>query len=235
MPEYTPTDELVGKSFPFSYLGEPIRFTIVRLLGDLAFAVADENKWGINERPFSVSEVRVILFWQSTFTSAKEETEDFWESTEVGQVLHYDEGISRLIRGTVVIDPEDGTKKLQLMELIGDWSFEEPHREKDGSVRKSHYIIAVEEKKMVVPSSESIWENLSPEVQSGPRFRDLEGDPATLAPWTYTIPELTEDEIKNAQREKIIASLIETLNNWSETTDHKVDDIRAAIIDLEKI
>jgi hypothetical protein len=67
MPEYTPTDELVGKSFPFSYLDESIRFTVVRLLGELAFAVADENKWGIKERPFSGSEVKGILFWQSTF------------------------------------------------------------------------------------------------------------------------------------------------------------------------
>jgi hypothetical protein len=143
--------------------------------------------------------------------------------------------ISRLIRGTVVIDPEDGAKKLQLQELVGDWSFEEPTREKDGSIVKSHYIIAVEEKKMVVPSSESIWENLSPQVQNGPRFQNLEGDPATLSPWTYTISELTEDELKDAQREKIISSLIEVLHSWSETTAHKVDDIRAALADLDKV
>jgi len=226
----------VGQTFSSPYSDSEIDYTVKRFNGDIVFAEAGENQWGISESPFGIEEVRRSIAWREKFENSQQSTDSFWNDVEVGKIVHYSNGWQKFVRGEVVQD-SDGSKKMKPIALIGDWDkYELPMRNPNGEIKNGYHVQSIIDGKLFAPNPSSIWEAMTSEQRSVKAYEDANaaGGPSKMPAVDITIPEMNPEESRLARIESLLEKIPEAATKWDTSPEERIESVRALLAQIEQ-
>jgi hypothetical protein len=152
-------------------------------------------------RGLTVDEVRQQLRARRARDLLDKKNDDFYESLEVGQTVHYDHGFGAYVRCEVVLGSHDGEsvvprKVLRSVALVGNWrEYDLPRREPDGSITWGYQVEKIRDRSVFHPHESCIWE--SPRCAG--RGRHVQ-DPYEMEPVDVSGPPPMDEEGEEAAR-----------------------------------
>lgn len=180
--------------------------------------VTFDSEYAGTVRDFLIEEVRALVGRQTAldalFKGAKDADTLFWESVNVGDVLHYDSSFGQWVRGTVVLD-DHGHKAFRPTALVGDtWRAHDLYTvDIDGDVRHGYHARKVIDGNVWQPNTSEFYE-------AGRRRRTApEEDPRTLPERSLTPPAPTAEQQAEYAKGARVKALREALNDYTLTVD----------------
>lgn len=185
-----------------------LKFVVAGKEGKLYKCVCEDEDYGPVTRYYTREDVLSRASWDSIFDDLAKQRDNFWDSQEVGTVLHYHNGFGQFVRGEVV--EIDGEKRLMPKALVGAWSKSDlPSRTSTGEIHYPYHA-----KKIIEQNDEGAWQPSDGCVYESPSFSPPArnaADPRTLPEIDLTLPEMTTQEQVEAAKEirlKAIADVI---------------------------
>lgn len=160
--------------------------------------------------------------WERFVKSQDAQRADFWASVEPGQVLHYNDGGDRWVRG--VVEHRDGKKVMASTALVGDWrQYDLATRDETGQVRHGYHATRVLSGEVFTPQPSCIFES--------PSFKRRHGqiDPGTLEALNLDAQEPTPQEQAQYDAGALLAQVKEVASDHTLTQVARLDAVRALL------
>lgn len=147
---------------------------------------------------FEGDQIRRTLDFADIFTRKNRESDEFYESLQVGQIVHYHNGFGAFVRCEVVTDGEK--RLLKPIALVGEWrDYDLPKRLPNGEVSLPYHPRGIAEGETFQPHATNVYES-SVYVRS----TDKDLDPTTLEPIDLSVPEPTPEEAEAIRKTQIL-------------------------------
>jgi hypothetical protein len=144
------------------------------------------------EKVFMRSEIQRSLQWENFFDKAHDDSDKFYKSLRVGQIVHYHDGFGNYVRCEVVED-----KKLKPVALVGNWrDCDLPHRLSTGEIFETYWSEKLKNAELFETNASNIWEfyvNETDPARIPANMREF-GDPSTMTPINLELPEMIAEE-----------------------------------------
>lgn len=196
----------------------------------------DSDYTGV-EKAFKVSEIEGSKRMSRLFENLRDAEEDFFDTLEVGDIVHYNDGFNNFVRCEIVIGTEDnvggldrseniGRKVMLPIGLVGNWNnYDLPYRSKDGEI---HYGYHAEK----IVNGTGAWRARQTCIVEAPDYaygnRENIIDPRGMEAIDLTVPPMTDDELQAAYLENVRSEAIRILND----TDDAGEAIRNALANI---
>lgn len=176
-------------------VNEPIEFDGRVLDGDYAGA----------RKAFLREEITRALRFENYWDSVNKQGEEFYDTLQVGQIVHYSHGFGQYVRCRIMF--ENKKKVLLPFALVGEWrSFDLPRRMDNGDIQPGYYAEKVRAGELFESRAANIWEY------------DRNGDdPSGLEPIDLSIPEMTPEQVVVANKWRKIDLIRNIVSNYEES------------------
>jgi len=163
-------------------------------------------------RGLTLADVRQQESYQKALREMARQDEDWYNSLEVGSIVHYDHGFGQEFIRCEVVD-EGGKRMLLPVAMVGTWrSHDLPRRMPDGSVHFGYHADRIRKRETMHPHSSNIWEC--------PKYSKRGGsDPTGLPPLDLSVPEMGDKEAERAKLWRRLDAVREALNVIKTDTD----------------
>jgi hypothetical protein len=208
---------VIGKKGKDCYLcqiqNEPVEIDGTVYSGDYA---------GI-QKVFMRSEIHRSLQWKNFFDKARDDSNKFYDSLQIGQTVHYHDGFGAYIRCEVV-----GGQKLKPVALVGNWrEYDLPTRRSTGEIIETYWSEKLKQGELFEPNASNIWEFYQND-ETNPAHIPVNmrngNDPTTMDAINLDLPETTAEE-------KRVADLWRTVEGLRELVGHTTLSDPQQIID----
>jgi hypothetical protein len=180
---------------------------------------SDRNYGGIRQ-VFGGEQIEAALDMDKTLSGLRVASEEFWATCELGEILHYQDGNARWVRGVVVEGRDNQNKVGKVLlptHLIGDWRpWDMPSWSASGVYNAGCYQAKkIAEGATFQPNAHNIWEY---RYVTGQR---VEGDPRQMDALDLTPPAPTPQQMEAARLLKQIDEIRDAIStsDWSAVTD----------------
>lgn len=110
--------------------------------------------WAGTKQAFTTEQIEQYIAVETFWKKTAEDSDDFYNSLKLGQIVHYNNGFNNYVRCEVTAD-----KQLLPMALVGEWkSYDLPRRYLNGQPCYGHYAQCISEQKTFHPHSSNIFE-----------------------------------------------------------------------------
>lgn len=163
---------------------------------------------------FSTGEIQQALNFERAFDDARNGKDAFYESLDLGSIVHYHNSFGEFVRcevvmGTTVHSKDREVRCLKPIALVGNWKpYDLPRRERDGSIHLGHHAKSIVEGECFRPSPGCIYE--SPSFTDGTRH----GNPAKMKPLSLEVPPMDEAAERKARLEQVRQSVRSLLDEF---------------------
>lgn len=164
-----------------------------------------EGDWAGHEDVFMNSAIETSVNHQKIIKEMESDHDKFYASLVPGQIVHYHGGFGDYERCKVV--KEGGTNKLVPIALIGN-RHKLPQRMADGSIYYPYAVKKIMEQAMYTPNYGNIFEH-DPKSFLSRGYKD----PRKMEPVSLEVPEMTEEEEKQAKLHRVAQQAVAILSS----------------------
>jgi hypothetical protein len=194
----TETTTKIGKGTKFhaTYQDGNPEWSVTKSRGRGVFEarIVDERCFGAVTKVFTTEEINRSIAMSQYFSNTLSESDRFYASLTLGQVVHYHNSFGKFIR-CVVVDaclPDTGFNKVRCLmpiALVGPWHKSDlPKRRPNGEVYYGYNVDKIRNQEPWKPNYQHIYESGAGSTATS------YGDPSKLPEVDLTLPELTAEE-----------------------------------------
>lgn len=178
---------------------------------------------------FTSEKILDSIEWSEKLQLIHNESDRWYQSLVVGQIVHYHNAFSQYVRCVVVNDECNGqSPSLKPLALVGAWQkFDLPKRRRDGTIAQSIQVDQIQNGTVMRPNASNIYECYL--------FSDAgRKDPRKLKPLDLSVPDMTPQEILIARLWTACAEVKQVFSDQSEVNpvvllERAKDKIEAAL------
>lgn len=171
------------------------------------------------QKVFLKSEIQQAVGWQEFWNDVHSDHDNFYNNLKVGQIVHYHNGFGSYVRCEVV----EG-KKLKSVALLGNWhSHELPQRLPTGEILDTYWSKQIKEGELTKPNASNIWEFYLTSKNKKPT--NMTDDPTVMEPINLELPEMTQDQKRNAELWTTVNGVRNILNDHSGNPQEIIDSV----------
>jgi hypothetical protein len=171
------------------------------------------------QKVFLKSEIQQAVGWQEFWNDVHADHENFYKDLKVGQIVHYHNGFGAYVRCEVV-----ESKKLKPVALLGNWhSHELPRRLPTGDIMDTYWSKQIKEGELLKPNGTHIWEFYR--IGKNKKPTNMIDDPTVMEPINLELPEMTQDQKRNADLWATVNEIREIVDSSSNDPQQIIDSV----------
>lgn len=172
------------------------------------------------QKVFLKSEVQQAVGWQDFWDDIHADHDSFYNSLKIGQIVHYHNGFGSYVRCQVV----EG-KKLKSIALLGNWhSHELPRRLPTGEILETYWSKQIKQGELTQPNATNLWEFYE-NNKNNKKPSTMSDDPTVMTPINLELPEMTDDQKRNAELWATVNGIRNILNDHSGNPQEIIDSV----------
>ena len=202
---------LIGIKFRSSYADSNPLWEVIKSRGKGVYLcrVVESEDWFGTEDVFTAEKILSILNWEEVINGRDVQKEEWFESLQPGEIIHYDNGFREFVRCRVV--RMDGQNRLMPIGLVnnGQWDTHNlPRRENTGEIYYPYHANKIREQ-----NREDAWQPDPYCCFEFPKYEKSDQDPSEMPLIDLTLPEMTEEEEQEAKLHRLAYKIVDIINN----------------------
>lgn len=176
--------------------------------------VVESEDWLGTKKVFGNEEIARSIGMKNLWAKLGDESDSYYQSLSVGQIVHYQNGFDNYVRCEVTAD-----KQLLPIALVGAWSSHDlPQRRRNGEISLPYYPKKIKESEPFKTPASNIWEC----SQRGK-------DPRRMPAISLEVSPMTEDKETLAAEYRKLDAIREYLNDNDLTPAKAFAQLRAML------
>jgi len=202
---------LVGTEFRSSYADSNPLWKVIRSRGRGVYLcrVIDSYDYLGVEEVFTKEKILAILDWDERTNSRDFQKDEWYETLQPGEIIHYDNGFRQFVRCRVV--RMDGQNRLMPIGLVdnGQWDTHDlPNRRETGEIYYPYHANKIREQ-----NREDAWQPDFHCCFECPGYTKSDQDPSEMPLIDLELPEMTEEQEEEAKLHRLAYKIVDVINN----------------------